>query len=1092
METPFYVLKCEEYVDELTKSNDKRCFDKTKIENSYHGKFFNCNSEGHFWTRDKNMNDVLIRITDFYYRVVVEIPPKNRSGNNLHSRKMFEEIGKSFMKYPNVMGYEIVIYKNFIVNRDMNFIELQLRNSVTANFLKKELENYIHPKWNCRFHVHEYNQSFQLQMITKQDLTFSGWIFIDEDFGDKGIVENDDDKISTASIEMVVPLEKLHQVPEDKIPEIKINPIILAYDLECKSESRLFPKPTNYEDEIMIISVSISKEQGIHENYSFCLYDYDFSKPINAKEVFCFETEYDMLIAFQNFIIEQNPDFIIGYNSDSFDNPYLIQRIYNSGKPIINFSKLKHFQIKTKFKWRKDGSDEDVMRKYLHRDRIDRRKEYLIIPGRMHIDVMIYIQKNYLRFKSYSLNSMSKIFLDEQKDDVNFNDMCNAFLGYHESQEMKQLYYKVVRYGIQDSILTIKLFEKLQIFMGLSMQAHVNSVNIDSLLVDGSSVAVKSMIYRKFRQEKILFQPSKTTKSSKYQGATVLEPESGVYKCVYTLDLDSLYPNIIRSYNICFSTVIRDSFVGKGYYDDDDTVHSIKIGSNVVKFMKEPQGILPKLCEYLIEKRTEVRNRKTNSEIVAQINNSLQLALKLSANSIYGFLGINGDPFGFVDGASSTTAMGRRIIMLIKNRIQKKYGHHIIYGDTDSVMCHTNLEKEEDAYKIAVTVRDDLNDWLKREVGKNLGLKLEKVGTIFLLQKKKYIYHYWDFDKKVFETNKDGSNRYHVTGAESVRRDKCSYQAKIFDYLSDLIMTGKSKEEIYNEIVICIISFMSKWNRPENRELTLADLTINYGITDSYENKASNYMLKILYDRLKDDGINIQIGERIDTVICKIPGESRETKVGEKMFMDTQYRLHIEKGSKIKLDLFSYVYKRFQKLFDKTYCRAFNIDEEQKIDKEIEVDKEIVVKYFIEFSEKVKNKSWKNFLSQYPNWKNNPFEFFELIVGDPFTKNKRKTLKDKTLFEQSLHYHNSWKLSKEKIEIQRKKTENVKELKRPLKYTKELEDMFFNCKEFKTFMFKLKLHCKYIDNKRYYFLPAKMIIRNLELKETLLQEMLTR
>lgn len=1063
MDTIFYVLKAEEYYDTKNIPDKDKQFQNTNYRSLLHDEFFDRDAEVHLWTRDSEMNDVLIRIKDFYYKIIIEIPEHNNNNSLQHTKDFYRRFSNYIKSLPNVRGCRTQKYFNYKLNRHEMFFEVDLRNSYTAKYFKQEFKNEL-KQFHSKFHVHEYNQSLPLQFIAYNNLTFSGWIEMKD-----GQEIKDDEKISVCSREFICKSEDLQLVPEEEQPDILVNPVILAYDLECKSPTRTFPDPTKYEDEIMIISASVSRKQGEYKNYSFCLYGYHSDEPMDAEEIFAFDREKDMLIAFQKFIQDVNPDIIIGYNSDSFDNPYLVQRIYNYGMPLLNFSKLKDHEVKTKFKWRRDeGNDGLTMRKYLHRERMDRAKEFLLMAGRMHLDVMLYIMKNYTRFRSYSLDNMSKHFLKDKKDDVSFRDMSDAFLGYGKSPELNELYYKVVRYGIQDSLLTIKLFEKLQMFMGMSMQAHVNSINIDMLLTEGSSVAVKSMIYRKCKEERIVFQPHSAEKKSKYQGAFVLDPQSGVYERVYTLDLDSLYPNIIRSYNICFTTILRDSF--KKPVKNKNKVYRIPIGQNVYEFMDDRQGILPKLCEYLIEKRTEVRKRKTDSEIIARVNDALQLALKISANSIYGFLGIAGDPFGFIEGASSVTAMGRRIIKQIKDRIEDKFNHEVIYGDTDSVMCRTGLSTEKEAYHIALEVRDDLNHWLKTEVGKNLGLKLEKVGTIFLLQKKKYIYHYWDFDKEEFEVDGKGNNIYHVTGAESVRRDKCPYQGRVFDYLCDLVIKGKTKEDIFQEICECIINFISRYHRPDERPLTLDDLLINYSINDSYE-ESSNYMLKILSQRLKDENYQIQSGDRINTVLCKLPKENKKTvKMGEKIFMDKQYLDYKEKGKHIDLDLFCYIENRLVNVFDKTFCRAYAVSED--IHPKITEIPEKYIKNLLEDFYKLvhdrKDDAWMKFFEKYKNFREDYKQFFDLVFGDPFSTSKRTTLAKKSMAEVAIHYYNLDMRNKEKG----RRTKS--------KLTEEYKDLFIENKYFKILKFRINRLVEFLGMKRFCHLPAKTMIKILD------------
>jgi DNA polymerase elongation subunit (family B) len=68
---------------------------------------------------------------------------------------------------------------------------------------------------------------------------------------------------------------------------------------------------------------------------------------------------------------------------------------------------------------------------------------------------------------------------------------------------------------------------------------------------------------------------------------------------------------------------------------------------------------------------------------------ALQLAYKITANSLYGQIGSRTSPIYWKDIAACTTATGREMIMLAKNFVETQYGAEVVYGD--SVMPHTPI-----------------------------------------------------------------------------------------------------------------------------------------------------------------------------------------------------------------------------------------------------------------------------------------------------------------------------------------------------------------------------------------------------------------
>ena len=149
------------------------------------------------------------------------------------------------------------------------------------------------------------------------------------------------------------------------------------------------------------------------------------------------------------------------------------------------------------------------------------------------------------------------------------------------------------------------------------------------------------------------------------------------------------------------------------------------------RFLKEPKGILPTIIQNLLDARKNTRNQikilkslskngntidtqskdvikdifpqintiesnqqlsDTQNSIIISLNEVLeqrQLAYKVSANSMYGALGVTRGYLPFMPGAMATTYMGRKAVELAAKVIPEKYGGKLIYGDTDSILPDT-------------------------------------------------------------------------------------------------------------------------------------------------------------------------------------------------------------------------------------------------------------------------------------------------------------------------------------------------------------------------------------------------------------------
>lgn len=878
----------------------------------------------HIWGLDKNMDDVLIRVSGFRYSVMLPIPSTIQSYD---IQNFTNEIVNQLKQYVENRATIRSLY-NYKIGRQSRFLILYLkRYRMRYNMSRKTLK-YRH--YNMNIH-NDVSYPAHLQLMSDYNLSYGDWhscpYYLSNNF------------ISRSKFEIVCDYRDVKIISEDDpIRSVSIKPTIMSYDIECVSHDDTFPNPNKLQDEIFLItaSVSTSRPSGINGNFAFSRFS--CNQPVDSHVIKC-ESEEDLLQQFQKFIIKSNPDVIIGYNIDSFDGPYITQRLYNIGLEWDNVGKLIDYPVTT---YRPNRiPDIGTSSKFLNRNKRDAGKEYIPMSGRVHIDLYRHISENY-KMRSYSLDNVSNYFLNEGKHDISVKEMFQSVKNHPditESEDYRSVYDSVVEYGLQDSALVLRLETKLVIFFGLSMMARVMSTNIDEFYTRGSSHKVKNMLYRRCRERNILIKDSVTDQAGGYQGALVLEPKTGLHKYVYTLDLDSLYPNIVRSYNICYTTFLHDDTLHNDYYDLEFEDNGMLCQ---YKFRKDFIGVIPEICASLIERRTEVRKRRSDDPVITLVNDKLQLALKIAANSIYGVLGLTSSPLSFIEGARSVTAMGRIIIGKIVDKLTDK-GHDVLYGDTDSVMAKVpGIKNDQEIYSIAEDTMKYLNVWLK-SIGGNLGLKLEKTGTIFLIKKKKYIYHYWDNKTGEMETGKDGNYIYHTTGAESVRRDKCIYQIKFFDRVSDLIMKSTEKRKLYDFIFDTGLDFLRRYDKIEDKPVDQQELLISYTMNDYY--KSDSYFLGLLMKRLKSDNYDVKIGQREDIIITT-RGDSL-SKLGDKMYTAREYKeyhddqnpysdntclsLH-NKG--LHPDYFYYLNKRIRNAVDNLFSIAYPAEDIEEIRKD--------------------------------------------------------------------------------------------------------------------------------------------------------------
>jgi DNA polymerase delta subunit 1 len=200
--------------------------------------------------------------------------------------------------------------------------------------------------------------------------------------------------------------------------------------------------------------------------------------------------------------------------------------------------------------------------------------------------------------------------------------------------------------------------------------ARVTGVPLSYLLTRGQQVKVLSQLYRRAKPEGLVIPANKPAKKSAadakvkgYQGATVINPKKAYYDVpIATLDFMSLYPSIMMAHNLCYSTLLRKDEI-HNYREDEYT--TTPCGDHFVKASVRP-GLLPTILKDLLDARNAVKRRMKDEkdEFRHAVLNGRQLALKISANSVYGFTGATVGKLPCLEISASVTAYGRQMIEL--------------------------------------------------------------------------------------------------------------------------------------------------------------------------------------------------------------------------------------------------------------------------------------------------------------------------------------------------------------------------------------------------------------------------------------------
>ena len=343
-------------------------------------------------------------------------------------------------------------------------------------------------------------------------------------------------------------------------------------------------------------------------------------KELKGTGIRWFKTEKEMLENFVFTFKNLKLDILTGWNASKFDYPYTINR--------LNRLRIKPNQLSP------------INSVYVDKYRT-------IIKGVILFDLLEgYKQVRYDKPDTYSLENIAKEECICEK--ISVGKIRELWLKTPE---------KLIEYNRRDCEILAKLDEKRGIIDHFNILSSLCSCHF--LDVFHTSTLVESLFMRRFPDVKL---PVKIKKEhEKFAGAFVLEPIMGIHKAISVFDLSALYPSIIRTFNIDYTT-INDS-------------EGVKIGDYY--FKQSPRGFIPIILDELVNERKEAKRKmfecNKTGDFESELRfNQLQNALKILNNTFYGVIGHNGFPLYKREVALSIPLIGQLLIKNIIKNIEAK------------------------------------------------------------------------------------------------------------------------------------------------------------------------------------------------------------------------------------------------------------------------------------------------------------------------------------------------------------------------------------------------------------------------------------
>jgi len=585
--------------------------------------------------------------------------------------------------------------------------------------------------------------------------------------------------------------------------EIEWEPRVLAFDIETSNKKGV---PDTQIDKILMISVWTN--YGIKKVMLTKKYDH--------KDTECYESEKEMLEAFNELILKTKPDIIVTYNGDMFDWPFIRDRMNN-------------YKITRPYGY--DGSTIKIIKR--------RTSSSARIKGLAHVDLFIFVSKILspsLKTSTLDLGSVSQELVGNTKKELNWDE-------FYDDWEKGNL-TKIIDYSLTDAQVTYELFDKLKTTL-FEMAKLVNQPLYETCRSSYSSLVENYLINRakKLNQE-IPHRPKRDTVSARrwvtFEGGYVHKPEPGMYKNIAVVDFRSLYPTIIVSYNIGPGTVNKDGLKVKV----DDRVHS---------FDQDKKGFIPTVVKDLVETRAKIKKELKNRK--DPLLEARSYAIKTITNATYGYLSYPRSRWYCFDCSESITSLGRNHIKEVIKDAEKE-GFGVCYGDTDSAFLTLGNKDVKELKEFIKKINNKLPGIME--------LELERLCPrgLFVADKK------GSGVKKRYALI-DEKGELIIKGFEFVRGDWSNISKETQYKVFKALLKENSKSKAINEVKKIV-------QKLRNNEVPLKDLVIRTQLTrslDSYKSIGPHVAVAM---RLAKQGHPITAGTMIAYVVTEGKGLIRD------------------------------------------------------------------------------------------------------------------------------------------------------------------------------------------------------------------------
>jgi DNA polymerase-2 len=391
------------------------------------------------------------------------------------------------------------------------------------------------------------------------------------------------------------------------------------------------------------------------------------------------------LAAFLAHLRSADPDVLTGWNVGDFDVPVL-QRVAR----------------RTGLRLALGRTDEEAE---VRRDLGFTRDPRVILSGRQVLDGLALLRSAFVKLDDYRLDTAAQAILGKGK----------LFQAEHRGQDIEAAWRddpaRLAAYNLNDARLVVEILERTGLVELTVRRSLLTGMQVDRV---GAQIAAIDSLYLAELRDRGRVAPSvhvEDAQGTVIAGGLVLDSIPGLHRNILVFDFKSLYPSLIRTFNIDPLT-----HVPPGRHAGATPVVRTPSGA---LFRADEPGILPGLVARLWDERA--RARKDGDAVGAQ-------ATKILMNSLFGVLGASASRLFSPPVANAITVAGQHVIRLAAAAVEAA-GHRVIYGDTDSLFVDAGdpdpARAEDRAEHLRQAIGAHVAEGLSGEFGVRSWLELE-------------------------------------------------------------------------------------------------------------------------------------------------------------------------------------------------------------------------------------------------------------------------------------------------------------------------------------------------------------------------------